>query len=190
VLIVTPNEPNTGTVTSNESGSAVRVNTLNTERIHRHLKRVLGTDCPLASLAPADIQRYVAARAGEKYRGKPIGTRTIQKEVATLRMLLNRAERLVGVTPPAGLFKHLDYPKAREKPPFQTWAEVERRVAAGATGEEAKALWDALFLDADQVGELLEYVRGRSRPVPFFYPLLATAAHTGARVSELARTRV
>jgi site-specific recombinase XerD len=166
-------------------------NTLNTERIHRrHVERLLGAARPLASLTTADIQGYVTARAGELYRGKPIGTKTIQKEIATLRMLLNRAEKLVGVKPAFGLFKHIDYPKAVEKPAFQTWAEVERRVAAGATGGEAKALWDAVFLDAEQVGELLEFVRCRKRAVPFFYPLLAAAAHTGARVSELARIRV
>jgi hypothetical protein len=115
-----------------DGGSFKEENTLATERIHRrHPERVIGARSPLKLLTPADVQRYINARAKEQYRRRPIGTRTIQKEVATLKMVLNRAEKIVGVKPPDGLFKGLAYPKATDKSSFHTWAEVERKVKSG-----------------------------------------------------------
>jgi hypothetical protein len=51
--------------------------------------------------------------------------------------------------------KGLKYPKGRDKPPFETMGQIERRVARGGlTGEEVKELWDRLFLSKEQVDEL------------------------------------
>ena len=41
----------------------------------------------------------------------------------------------------------LVYPKTDEKPPFQTWEEIERQIARGGlSAAEQKDLWDCLFL--------------------------------------------
>jgi integrase len=104
-------------------------------------------------------------------------------------MVLNRAERLIGCAAPAGLLKNLDYPKRAEKPPFQTWAEVERKVA-GLDRKEAKPLWDSVFLSVAEVVELLTFVAGRSKKIPMMPPMLMLCAHTGARISEVRRPRV
>jgi integrase len=50
-------------------------------------------------------------------------------------------------------------------------------------------LWDGLFLDPAQIAEVLAQVK-RKTSARYLYPLLVTAAHTGARRSELFRARV
>lgn len=52
-----------------------------------------------------------------------------------------------------------------------------------------RELWDGLFLDRDQVADVLAVVRTRDTP-GWFHPFLVAAAHTGARRSELLRARV
>ena len=75
-----------------------------------------------------------------------------------------------------------------EKPPFQTWAEIEQRIRRGGLSSEERAdLWDCLFLTLEEVSELLQYVKGAARE-PFIYPMFVLAAHTGAR-SEVVRAR-
>jgi|ERR1043166_1113533 integrase len=80
----------------------------------------------------------------------------------------------------------LMYPKMREKLPFQTWAEIERKIAGGVSDVEAKELWDCLFLDLSEIAELLKHVSAVGHQ-PFVYPMFCFAAHTGARRSELLR---
>lgn len=166
-------------------------NTLVTEGIHRgHFERLLGGDKPLRGFTAADIQGYIRDRAREEVRPA-----TIKKEVATLRMLLYRAEKLVGCKPDKDvreMFRALDFPKGKEQPQFMTWGEIEARIARTNPDKAArKALWDCLFLDTAQVTDFLDWADAKKarHPVPFFVPLL-TAAHTGARVSELIRSRV
>ena len=53
---------------------------------------------------------------------------TIRKEIASFRAVWNwgvRAGLLSGTFPNRGLV----YPKTDEKPPFQTWEEIERQIA-------------------------------------------------------------
>lgn len=57
------------------------------------LRTVLGEDCVLADLTPADASRYVAARRPEK--GRTAANRTIRAELA----LLWRSYRLLGLRP-------------------------------------------------------------------------------------------
>jgi integrase len=85
----------------------------------------------------------------------------------------------------------LKYPKKKQKPPFQTWEQIERAIGRGGmTDEEKKELWDSLFLSLDQIAEVLEFVRMKPNRLTFFYPLLVFVAHTGARRSEAIRSRV
>jgi integrase len=163
-------------------------NTIRTEGYHRDRLLALIGDKPVHLLTPADVQGFISKRAKDRKR-QAVNATTIRKEVATLRMVLNRAERLIGRAAPAGLFKNLDYPKRAEKPPFQTWAEVERKVA-GLNRKEAKPLWDSVFLSVAEVAELLTYVEGRCKKIPMMHPMLMLCAHTGARISEVRRLRV
>src|SRR4029077_7734869 len=77
-------------------------------------------------------------------------------------------------------------PKADEKPPFMTMAEIERQIAAGADPE---TLWEALFLQIGELDELLALVKAKAQHA-WIYPLFCFAAHTGARRSEILRALV
>ena len=86
--------------------------------------------------------------------------------------------------------KGLRFPKTAEKPPFQTWEEVERKIARGGlSAVEQAELWDSVFLTLPQIAALLGFVKGRARH-PVIYPMFVFAAHTGARRSELIRSRM
>ena len=90
----------------------------------------------------------------------------------------------------AGKFPNggLRYPKMDAKPPFQTRAEIERQLA-GITAKDRAELWDALYLRLPEVEELLAHVREHAGHA-WIHPLMATAAYTGARRSELIRMRL
>jgi integrase len=77
----------------------------------------------------------------------------------------------------------LVYPKSEEKLPFMTWAEIERRIAAGGDPDE---LWECLYLTEPQIVQFLDFAQQRKAP-PWVYPLCVMAAHTGARRSEMVR---
>src|SRR5438270_13984484 len=67
-----------------------------------------------------------------------------------------------------------------------TMAEIERQLAAGG---DADTLWEALYLQASEVAELLAHVNDKA-PHQWIYPLFCFAAHTGARRSEILRALV
>jgi integrase len=166
--------------------------TLQTEQLHsRHFLRLLGKSKTLASIQGRDLQEgYINRRAKETWRKKTIRPETIEKEVNTLGMVWRRAARL-GLTdtqPPTG---GLIYPKAKEKLPFQTWEEIERNIARGnLTPQEVRERWASLFLSREQTNEVLEYARTKKTRSKYVYPLLVFVAHTGARRSEVIRSRV
>jgi integrase len=158
-------------------------NTLDTERVHcRHLERLMGKSLPLGGLSLGLVQEYIGRRSKEG-----VGSATIRKETATLRMVTNRARLLLGVQAPALSYRDLTYPKVNEKPPFQTWEQIEAKLARGRQGE---ALWGCLFLSLAQVEELLNFVRDKATRAAYVYPLFVFLAHTGARLSEAMRSEV
>lgn len=165
-------------------------NSAETEELHRsHLLRILGGSAEVATMRACDLQRYVSKRAKEDYRGKTIRSRTIKKEVATLRAVWNRTVQL-GLIAGAAPTKGLQYPKEPAKPPFQTREEIEAAIARGGLSqEEIDDLWDSLFLTVAEVKEVLELVRGRAR-FPFIHPMFCFVAYTGARRSEMRRSLV
>jgi integrase len=156
----------------------------------KHLCRVLGAAFSLSEVGLEDLQRYVDRRTKDKgIRGKRLSSATIKKEITTLRTIWNWAKNAGHVGRPLPL-KGLRYPKMREKPPFQTLAEIERRIAQSMLStEQENELWSALFLAADEIQELLEYVQATARH-PFLYPMFVFAAHTGARRSEILRSQL
>ena len=86
--------------------------------------------------------------------------------------------------------KKLRYPRSHEKPPFQTWQQIESRVARGGLTEfQVKELWDSLFLDVTQVEAALKHAKANARHT-VIYPMLCFAAYTGARRSEVLRSEL
>jgi integrase len=165
-------------------------NSLGTFRLHkRHLLRILGGKEPAPGLKTADLQAYVNKRAREKYRGRPIKHKTIQKEVATFRAVWNWGELhelLAGPAPVRGL----KYEKGEPRPPFMTWGEIEGRISRGGLdAKQTEELWECLFLDKQQTAELLAYVKEHATE-SFVYPMFVFVAHTGARRSEMCRSQV
>jgi integrase len=158
---------------------AIEANTLATVEIHLdHFARTLGDGFPMGELTLAHLQRHVDRRR------KDVAGVTIRKEVDTLRTAWNWSARMGLV---AGEFpaKGLVYPKEREKLPFMTREEIERRLKAGGDPEE---LWECLYLTLPEIEEFLAFVKARKAP-DWFYPMILFAAHTGARRSELIRAR-
>jgi integrase len=168
---------------------ALEENSLATIEMHlRHIERTLGVTFNIRTLALADLQEHVTRRSKMKgHHRRPLSAATVRKEVASLRAVWNWAlatELVEGPYPNRGL----KFPKLIEKPPFQTWQEVERKIAMGATAAEKKMLWDSVYLSLPEIDELLAYVKNVAMQ-PFVYPMFCFAAHTGARRSEMLRLR-
>ncbi|HBE69321.1 MAG TPA: hypothetical protein DDW52_14335 [Planctomycetaceae bacterium] len=178
-------------------------NTLRTMHTHKqHLLRILKKRFPVADLKGNDLQKYVNARSKEftQYsrtvagKKKPVkctvSATTIKKEIATFGTVWRWAATvplLEGEFPSRGL----RYPKADDKPPFQTYGEIVRQIETQSlTGSDASELWECLYLRKQEVEELLDTAEHRSYLPPYVFPMLASAAHTGARRSELLRARV
>ncbi len=165
--------------------------TIDGMRIHqRHLYRILGKSFDMQSLRTPDLQRYIERRSKERgRRGRKVTPTTIKKAVVTLQTIWNwgvKTGRLTGTFPTGGL----KYSKSVEKPPFQTWQEIERQIARGSLSETEQAdLWDCLFLSIPEIEELLRYVERNAR-YSWIYPAVCVAAHTGSRRSEIIRCKL
>lgn len=169
---------------------AKEANTLKSEGIHlRHLRRLLKAATPITQIGTHSVQSYVDRRAGEKYRRSLVRAVTIKKETSTLQTVWNWASRR-GYIAAAAPVKGITYPKEREKPPFRTYEQIQAIVdRGGLTKYEVRELWDGVFLDKDQVAEVLTYVKGNA-PSDWIHPFFVAAAHSGARRSELMRAQV
>lgn len=169
---------------------AMEANSLSTVRMHlNHFTTTLGQRFPLSELTQPDLQRHVDRRAQVKTPRGKLSPVTIKKELASLRAMWNwavHAGLLTGHFPSRGLV----YPKHDERPPFQTWAEIERRIAAGGLTEAEQAeLWNCLFLTKAEIAALLKHVEAHAAH-GWVYPMFVFAAHTGARRSEMLRVRL
>ncbi len=174
-------------------------NTAYTEDIHiAHLLRLIGARTAIPDV-PGRLQAYVNERSKEDSRlGGKVSHATVKKELGTLTSLWNRWGQNQGLTTGTLSLKNLEYTKKDEKPPFQTWEQIEKQVASGHLSEDEQAeLWDALYLTVAQVEELLEHVRtspslirGHKRSFPFVHPMFCFAAYTGCRRSEMLRSEV
>lgn len=170
------------------SNGTLEERTLDGIRLHfKHLVRHMGEALPLGDLSLLDLQGYVDRRAKERGARGRITPATIRKEIVTLRTAWNWGVKMGLV---AGRFPYdgLRYPKSDEKPPFQTRAEIERKIP-GLSPEEAAEQWESLYLTTEEIVELLAFVYENAAH-PWIHPILATAAYTGARRSELLRMQV
>lgn len=167
-------------------------NTRSTEKIHvKHFRRILDGSTSLSVISTATLQRYVDKRTSEKGRdGKSISHQTIKKEIGTLASIWNRFAIPRGFVKDASPTKGLVYRKGKGRPPFQSKAQIERQIARGGISlvEEA-SLWECLFLLPNEIDAVVEYVRVNAHH-PSIYAMFFFAAHTGARRSEILRSRV
>ena len=171
--------------------TSLEPNTLKCIQIHfRHLEKHFGAEFCISDLQLSDLQGYVNHRAKAAGRnGRKLSTVTIQKELVTLSTTWGwgaKMKLVVGLFPNDGI----RYPKTAEKPAFQTREEINRRIAAGGLTDAEKAeMWESLYLTTKEIEQLLKYVKTNASK-PFIYPMLVFAAHTGARRSEIIRTRI
>ena len=160
-------------------------------KIHaKHLKRILGPSMRIQAVSLSDLQSYVDRRSKEQgRRGAAVSAVTIKKEITTLTAAWKwavKSKRLTGEIPKDGI----RYPKTKQKPPFQTFDQIRRRIARGGLDENAIAeLWDSVFLTLDEIQALLVHARDNARH-RFIFPMMVCAAHTGARRSELIRSEI
>lgn len=165
--------------------------TIATTAIHmNHMFKHFGRGQVFSSLGTSQLQGYVNHRSKRMGpRGKPISGTTIRKEVATLRMLWSFSRDRGYVT---GTFpmRGVRFPKVDQKEPFQTYAQITRRIErSNLSDEQQEELWECLYLTVPEIEELLDFIEAHARH-DFIYPMVVTAAHTGARRSELVRSRL
>lgn len=173
------------TYTQTLTPGSKEANSLDTEAIHeRHFKRVLGSERSFSTLDVQTIQKYVDKRAKEG-----VVRETIRKELTTLRVVWGWAFKRQHVASPLSWkIADLTLPKTGEKPPFQTWEQIVRKIERGGlTADQQANLWECLWLDQQQTLECLVWVREHARQ-PFLYPMFAFAAYTGARRGEIIRS--
>jgi integrase len=156
----------------------------------KQIRRKFGESFKLRDLASSHLQEYVNTRVRIKgNKSVPLSTVTLQKEMAAFRACFNWAVQtglLTGSFPNKGI----RFPKGEDKRPFMTWADIERRIGRGGLDpREAKKWWDCLFLNLDQVADFVGFMKSHGSK-PWMYPMVAAAAHTGARRSELLRIHV
>lgn len=162
------------------------------EGFHKaHLLRVLGSGASIESIGLADAQRYANRRSRETYRSRPILPPTILKELATLRVIWNWGRRQGHLAKDVPFKnKDLNFARTDQKPPFQTYQAIRETIERGGLPEgEKSALWECLYLTLEEVHEVLEHVQARANH-PFIHPMFALAAMSGARRSEICRSRV
>jgi hypothetical protein len=127
-----------------------------TEGIHvRHLRRIIGDKTPLVEVS-AKLQEYVNTRHAEKTRqGEPVSHTTIKKELGTLTAVWNRWGVGQGHITGTLTLRNVGYPKKKEKAPFQTWDQVERKTK----GDPESELWGSVYLSVPETEALLQHVR-------------------------------
>ena len=171
-------------LTTHANGT-IEDSSLGTARTHlNQVATSLGERFRVQSLTLLNLHEHVDRR-----RKKGVAAVTLKKEVATFRACWNWAAHgglLRGAFPAKGL----RFPKEEEKEPFRTFAEVEAVIAAERPDDARReALWEALYLTRPELDELLAHVRQHGT-LPWVYPLVAFAAYTGARRSEVLRALV
>ena len=170
----------------------VEANTRSTIKIHlAHLKRILKPGVAVASLGLPDVNGYVATRMKEKHRDRPIAARTIRKELQTLRSVWAwAAEHEHVAAKPSWPLKAVRLPKERGREPFRSYDQIARVLQRGKFSPVQEAsLWETLFLDGQEVADLLQYVH-KAASAAWVYPMMAFVAFTGCRRSEMVRSRI
>jgi len=177
------------TYVENLPEDSMEANSKATASVHmRHVVRIIGSSTQLRAVTITDLQRYVNHRSKEPgYRGRNVSASTIKKELATLRSIWNWSRQHGYVASELPL-KGVVYPKQEERPPFRTRDEIERQIAIGNYNEkQEKELWECLYLRSHELKEILAVIERQCR-YPHVYPMVALAAYTGMRRSEICRS--
>lgn len=181
---------------------------LATETIHRdHFLKVLG-DVAFQSIQPAVLQQYVSQRGKQKgLRGRLVQPDTIVKELQSFRQVWNYAQQTLRIVSGDNPVDHVRKGRGSEKAPFQVFAQVvkqsqplETALAAlkkskgGAAAireleNELAQLWESVYLDKQDVLDLLDYVAVTATE-PEAYPAICMVALTGCRRSEMMRSEI
>lgn len=170
--------------------SSMEANSLYTINIHlSHIERLLKTQTPVSAVSFELLQHYVNERSRAfGRRGQPLSPTTIKKELSSFSSVWSWALRMGLMTVPFPN-KGLRFPKASDKPRFQTWTEIERQISSGGLSSlETESLWDCLYLRTSEINELITFVR-QAQVSACLPPMLLLAAHTGARRSEITRVQ-
>ena len=160
-----------------------------------HFERILRPSIPLSDITLQKLKKYVQRRSKEEYRGRVVSSATIRKELVTFRQIWIWAQRNGHTNKTCPLLGpdrrwEIQLSKPVDRMKFQTWAQIERRInRGGLTDKEITALWRGLFLDEDQIQELLAIVEEKAA-FAFIYPMFMFAAYTGARRSEIMRSQI
>lgn len=170
---------------STHANGTIEASSLSTARTHLHqITESLGERFRIQTLTLLNLQEHVDRR-----RKTGVAPVTLKKEIATLRACWNwatHASLVKGTFPNKGL----RFPKEEQKEPFRTFAEIEAVIAASEPDEGRKeTLWEALYLTRAELEEFLAYVE-KNGTLPWVYPMVAFAAYTGARRSEMLRALV
>lgn len=170
--------------------------TISGEMIHiSHLKRILGANTILQQIDLESLKRYRRRRNQQQHHERHITDATVKKELVTFRQIWCWAKDHDYVTESCPLVGEnrrwrIQFEKQAEKEKFRTWEEIERRInRGGLSAEEIAELWEGLYLDQSQVADLLDHVKENARH-DFIYPMFAFTAYTGARRSEIIRSRI
>jgi integrase len=169
---------------------ALSENSLATARTHLdHFTEILKGTTPIDSIGVAELQGYVTKRSKQDgIRGRKIQAETIRKELVTFGTM-RRFAKARGWCDGDIDRKAIKLPKGEEKPPFQTWKEIEAVVnKGGLTDEEKRDQWDRLFLREAEVRNFLAHIEEKGPA--WLHVALAIAAYTGARRSEILRSEV
>ena len=160
-------------------------NSIETEAVHRrHFVRLLGEDAGFEALGLDVIQGYVDRRAREG-----VGRETIRKELSTLRVIWGWAFKRGHIaTAAAWRMADLTLPKSDERPQFQTWDQITRKIERGGLPKAQQTkLWECMWLDEAQTVACLSWIEENARH-RFLFPMFAFAAFTGARRGEMLRS--
>ena len=174
-------------------------NTRDGEQKHvNHLQKVIGKKTRLASIDLRTLKRYRDKRRKMPNRyGGTVGDSTIKKEMLTFSQIWTwgRQNGMVsGECPlkdrhnPRKWALTLDKPAERE--PFRTWHEIEAKIEREKTPEDQQGkLYRWVYLDEDQVADLLKYVEKHAchRSI---YVAFVLAACAGMRRSEILESLV
>lgn len=129
-------------------------------------------------------------RRAKGRRGRNVGASTIHKELVTLRRVWSWGKKRDKVTGDLPELRDVELPKLRELPPFQTYDGITTQIAQEDLKDaEQQELWECIYLRLSEVDDVLQHVRDNARH-QFLFPMFVTAAHTGARRSELLRSRL
>lgn len=111
--------------------TAMEAESLQVAGIHMaHIRRILGRRTRLRSVDTEKLQKYVTKRSAEPGKRGNVSLGTIKKELSTFSSLWTSAttrDFVSAAFPKAGL----KYPKYEEKPPFQTWSQIDRQIRQG-----------------------------------------------------------